>query len=111
MVSISVERATVQFEQTTATPTFCDNQGTIATTQDPQNHSRMKHIDIRYHFIRDCVQKRSIDVMYISKDENVADLLTKPLSRIMHRRWIDWLGIDRDQGGVLKGNGQYILTS
>jgi hypothetical protein len=61
----------------------------------------MKHIDLRYHFIRDCIQKRIIDVLYLPRSENVADILTKPLSRIMHQRWVEALGFDHDQGGVL----------
>jgi hypothetical protein len=81
---------------------FCDNQGMIACTQDPQHHTRMKHIDIRYHFIRNCVQNRLIDVIYILSSENIADLLTKPLGRVMHQRWIERLGLDCSQGGVLK---------
>jgi hypothetical protein len=67
------------FEQGAATSIYCDNQGTVACTHDPQHHSRMKHIDIRFHFIRDCVQKGLVDVMHIPGIDNVADLLTKPL--------------------------------
>jgi hypothetical protein len=67
-----------------------------------QHHSRMKHINIRFHFIRDCVQKKLIDVIHIPGTENVADLLTKPLARIMHENWLVRLRMDRDQGGVLK---------
>jgi hypothetical protein len=89
------------FEQKHATSTFCHNQGTITCTIDPQNHSRMKHIDLRYHFICDCVQKRLIDVLYISGTENVADL-TKPLGCIIHQKWIKMLRLDCDQGGVLE---------
>ncbi|GKA77538.1 hypothetical protein Tco_0783999, partial [Tanacetum coccineum] len=40
-------------------------------------HSRTKHIEIRHHFIRDCYEKRLIDVLKIHTDSNVADLLTK----------------------------------
>jgi hypothetical protein len=79
------------FAQTSATPLYCDNQGTIACTHDPQHHSRMKHIDLRFHFIRDCVQKGLIDVMHIPGVENVADLLTKPLMRLIHEKWLQRL--------------------
>jgi hypothetical protein len=61
----------------------------------------MKHIDIRFHFIRDCVQKGLIDVMYIPGADNVSDLLTKPLARTMHEKWLRRLRMDSDQGGVL----------
>ncbi|GJZ06464.1 hypothetical protein Tco_0540257 [Tanacetum coccineum] len=45
--------------------------------QNPVYHSRTKHIEIRHHFIRDCYEKRLIDVLKIHTDSNVADLLTK----------------------------------
>jgi hypothetical protein len=90
------------FEQQIPTTLFCDNQGTIACTRDPQHHTRMKHIDIRFHFIRDCVQKETINVTHIPTAENAADFLTKPLGRILHRKWTDWLQMGRDQGGVSK---------
>jgi len=83
------------------TPLYCDNQGTVACTHNPQHHSRMKHIDIRFHFIRDCIQKKLIDVMYLPGTDNVADLLTKPLTRITHEKWLKRLRMDSDQGGVL----------
>ncbi|GJY46745.1 putative ribonuclease H-like domain-containing protein, partial [Tanacetum coccineum] len=45
--------------------------------QNPVAHSRTKHIEIRFHFIRDCYEKRLIEVIKIHTDSNVADLLTK----------------------------------
>jgi hypothetical protein len=72
------------FAQEHPTPIYCDNQGTVSCTHDPQHHSRMKHIDIRFHFIRNCVQKKLINVIHIPGTENVADLLTTPLARVMH---------------------------
>src|SRR5258708_8848961 len=45
----------ISFPQRNPTPLFCDNQGPVTCTHDPHSHSRMKHIDIRAHFIRDAV--------------------------------------------------------
>jgi hypothetical protein len=84
------------------TTLFCDNQGTVACTHDPHAHSKMKHIAIREHFIRDCVMKRLIDVVHVSNKENIADLFTKPLHRTLHSRWVKMLRLDASQGGVLK---------
>jgi hypothetical protein len=67
------------YPQQHPTPLYCDNQGTIACMHDPQSHSRMKHIDIQSHFIRDSVNKRLIDIHHIPGVENPADLFTKPL--------------------------------
>ncbi|GKC65019.1 hypothetical protein Tco_1097617, partial [Tanacetum coccineum] len=54
-----------------------DNESTICVVKNPVHHSRTKHIEIRHHFIRDCYEKRLIDVLKIHTDLNVVDLLTK----------------------------------
>ncbi|GJY85204.1 putative ribonuclease H-like domain-containing protein [Tanacetum coccineum] len=54
-----------------------DNESTISVIKNPVAHSRTKHIEIRFHFIRDCYKKRLIEVIKIHTDSNVADLLTK----------------------------------
>ncbi|GJW87105.1 hypothetical protein Tco_0162445 [Tanacetum coccineum] len=54
-----------------------DNKSTISVIKNPVAHSRTKHIEIRFHFIRDCYEKRLIEVIKIHTDSNVADLLTK----------------------------------
>ncbi|GKA68936.1 hypothetical protein Tco_0775000, partial [Tanacetum coccineum] len=54
-----------------------DNESTICVVKNPVYHSRTKHIEIRHHFIRDCYEKRLIDVLKMHTDSNVADLLTK----------------------------------
>ncbi|GJV66531.1 putative ribonuclease H-like domain-containing protein [Tanacetum coccineum] len=54
-----------------------DNESTISVIKNPVAHSRTKHIEIRFHFIRDCYEKRLIEVIKIHTDHNVADLLTK----------------------------------
>ncbi|GKB28081.1 hypothetical protein Tco_0867482 [Tanacetum coccineum] len=54
-----------------------DNESTISVIKNPVSHSRSKHIEIRFHFIRDCYEKRPIEVIKIHTDNNVVDLLTK----------------------------------
>jgi hypothetical protein len=56
------------------TAILCDNQSCI--------HDRSKHIEIRYHFIRDMVQRGALKLQYISTYEQVVDVMTKPLSRV-----------------------------
>jgi hypothetical protein len=51
-------------------------------TENPVFHDGSKHIEIRYHYICDMVQRGAIKIQYISMDEQVADVLTKPLSRV-----------------------------
>ena len=59
----------------------CDNQGAIALAKDNKFHSRTKHIDIRYHYIRKSVENKKISVSYIPTQDNVADIFTKALPR------------------------------
>jgi hypothetical protein len=58
---------------------YCDNQSCIKLSENPVFHNRSKHIEIRYHFIRDRIQKGAVKLQYVSTDEQVADILTKPL--------------------------------
>ena len=56
----------------------CDNQGAIALVKNCIVHNRSKHIDIKYHFIRDKFVNGFIDMVYVPSESNVADLMTKP---------------------------------
>ena len=58
---------------------MCDNTSAIAITQNPVLHSRTKHIDIKYHFIRDHVEKKDITLEYVAMEEQLADIFTKAL--------------------------------
>ena len=71
----------------------CDNQSCIKLTENPVFHDRSKHIEIKYHFIRDVVQRGAVKLQYIRTDEQVADILTKPLSRLKFVYFRDKLGI------------------
>ena len=57
-----------------------DNQSAIAIAKNPQFHGRIKHIDIKYHFVREHVKVNSIELKYCSTDEMLADLFTKGLN-------------------------------
>ena len=59
---------------------LCDNQSCIKMTENPVFHDKSKHIEIQYFYIRDMVQKGAIKLQYVSTDEQVVDVLTKPLS-------------------------------
>ncbi|GJW52068.1 hypothetical protein Tco_0093419 [Tanacetum coccineum] len=60
-------------------PIFCDNTSAIAISNNPVLHSRTKHIDIRYHFIRDHILKGDIELHFILTEYQLADIFTKPL--------------------------------
>lgn len=65
---------------------YGDNMSSIALTLNHKGHSRAKHIDVHHHFIRERVEEGDIEVVHISSAENLADILTKPLPRIIHQR-------------------------
>ena len=58
-----------------------DNKSAIALCKNPVHHDRTKHIDIRYHYIRRCVEEGKIEVNYVCTDDQLADILTKSLGR------------------------------
>jgi hypothetical protein len=78
-----------------ATTILCDNQSCIKMTENHVFHNRSKHIEIRYHYIRDMVQRGAIKLQYVSTDEQVVDVLTKPLSRVKFEHFRDKIGIVR----------------
>ncbi|KAA0033342.1 Retrovirus-related Pol polyprotein from transposon TNT 1-94 [Cucumis melo var. makuwa] len=71
----------LQHEQKGATVIFYNNKATISMTKNPTFHSWKKHIDIRFHFIRDLVAKEEVSLSYCSTHEQWADILTKALSK------------------------------
>nr|GEY34432.1 retrotransposon protein, putative, unclassified [Tanacetum cinerariifolium] len=60
---------------------MCDNKGAIDLSKNHVQHSRTKNIEIRHHFLRDNVQKGNISIEKASSEDNIADILTKPLKR------------------------------
>lgn len=58
-----------------------DNQSALAVTRNPEHHGRMKHLDLRYYWLRDAVKAGLIDVHYISTKDMPADIMTKALPR------------------------------
>jgi len=77
-----------------ATRIYEDNQGCIALARNPVFHSRTKHIDIKFHFLREKVEEGAIEIEYISTDQMVADGLTKALGRIKHSKFINGLHLE-----------------
>ena len=59
-----------------------DNQGAIKLAKNPAFHKRSKHIDVKYHFIRSEVQQGTVSIRYITGEDNLADIFTKPVSRV-----------------------------
>jgi hypothetical protein len=75
---------------------FNDNQGAGKLTENSVYHARSKHIDLRYHFIRDAVKKHPIKILYLPTEKMIADVLTKALPKENHDRCILGLGLQSD---------------
>jgi hypothetical protein len=58
-----------------------DNQSAIALSKNPVLHDRSKHIDTKFHFIRECAEKGDINIEFTGTQEQLADILTKSLGK------------------------------
>ncbi|PKU70208.1 Retrovirus-related Pol polyprotein from transposon TNT 1-94 [Dendrobium catenatum] len=79
---IWLRRLIAEFDAALDKPTtlWCDNTSTLALANNPVFHARTKHIEIDYHFIRERILSKEIDVQHINSTDQPADILTKPLS-------------------------------
>ena len=71
----------------------CDNQSCIKLSKNPVFHDRSKHIEMKYHFIKDLVQRGTLKLQYIRTDEQIANILTKPLTSTKFMYFHDKLGM------------------
>jgi hypothetical protein len=60
----------------------CDKESCVKLSKNPVSHESTKHVEIKYHYIRDIVQWKAVRVEYLSIDEHIVDVLTKPLSKL-----------------------------
>ena len=75
-------------------PLFGDNQGSIFLASNPVQEKRIKHIDLRYHFIRNVVQNKQVELFFIEGASNPADLFTKNLGRVKFQKFCEQLGLE-----------------
>jgi hypothetical protein len=76
-----------------ATSIYCDNQSCIKLSMNSVFHDKSKHIGIKYRFIRDMVEKGAMKLHYVATNEQVADVLTKPMSKVKFEYFRDKLGL------------------
>lgn len=71
----------------------CDNRSALKLAENPTFHARSKHIDIRHHFVRDVLRDKRVIIEYVPTDKQVADFLTKGLSKTKHSHCVDSSGL------------------
>ncbi|GJU86950.1 retrovirus-related pol polyprotein from transposon TNT 1-94 [Tanacetum coccineum] len=74
-------------------PMYCDSKATIAISCNPVQHSRTKHIDVRYHFIKEQVEKGIVELFFVGTEYQLADLFTKALSEDRFKYLVRRLGM------------------
>ncbi|RWS18114.1 copia protein-like protein [Leptotrombidium deliense] len=73
---------------------YCDNLSAIKLVKNPEFHKRTKHIDVRYHFIREKQEEGIINILHVPSENQLADLLTKPLVPIKFHRLRSLIGVN-----------------
>jgi hypothetical protein len=82
---------------------YCDNISSILLANNPIYHARTKHIEVQYHFIREKVPAKKIDLIHVSTENQVADIFTKALGTDKLKRFRKMLGL-LEVDLSLKGN-------
>ena len=79
---------------------YCDNSGVVANSKEPRSHKRGKHIERKYHLIREIVYRGDIAVIKIASEQNLVDLFTKTLPERMFTDHLEGQGL-RDMSHLL----------
>ena len=93
--SIWIRKLFVSFfrKRMEVTSVYCDNQSCIKLSENPVFHDRLKHIDIKCHFIRDHVQHGAVKLQYVPTGDHVADVLTNALGRANFNQFGEKMGM------------------
>jgi len=83
----------LKFNTQEGVPIYCDSQSAIAIGKNPVQHRRTKHIQIKYHFVRESVKNGNIKLEYCKSEEQLADALTKALGGQPFERFRVQLGL------------------
>ena len=72
---------------------FCDNQSCVKLSKNLVFHDKSKHIEIKFHYIRDMVERGAVNLHYVEMDKQIANVLTKPLTRVNFDYFRERLGV------------------
>ena len=73
---------------------YKDNSTTLKLSNNPEFHKRSKHIDIRYHYTRDLISNKQLNIIYIPTTEQLADPLTKGLTAPVIKKWLEKISLE-----------------
>jgi hypothetical protein len=76
------------------TPIYADNQGSIFIGSNPVQEIRTKHIDVKYHYLHECIVVKKIVLYHVPTEYNTADIFTKNLGRLKFEKFKQQLGIE-----------------
>ena len=74
-------------------PIYCDSESAIRICHNPVQHSKTKHIALRYHFIKDHIEEGNIEIDFVKTTEQLADIFTKALAEIPFMNILRGLGM------------------
>jgi hypothetical protein len=83
----------MELKQLGATVIQVDNKSAIELAKNPVNHERSKHIDVRFYFIRDHMKEGSVKLVYVASQDQVADIFTKPLPKVLLDKCKNMIGM------------------
>jgi hypothetical protein len=83
----------MELKQLGATMIQVDNKSVIELVKNPVNHERSKHIDVHFHFIRDHVKEGSVELVHMGSQDQVADIFTKPLPKVLLDKYKKMIGM------------------
>ena len=72
---------------------YIDNHSCVKLSKNPVFHDKSKHIEIKYHYIMNMAQKGAVKLQYVATEEQIADVLTKPLARLKFEYFREKLGV------------------
>jgi hypothetical protein len=88
-----------------------DNKSAISLCKNPMHHDRSRHTDIKYHYIRKCVEESKIKVNYVCTDDQLADILTKSLDRLKFLEMRERIGVQAVKTSTSCLGGRVIVSN
>ena len=98
------------YEQYLPTKIHEDNQGSIALCKNTKNHTKVKHIGIQYHFTRERVASKEIELPFTPSSEMMADIFTKPVTKPIFLKIIQQLKLDSTDSSSESANSSSDTT-